>query len=828
MKIGTKYNHLKWKGNIIEKKKPGLHDSPEYFAYDNMNRLISFRDGNLVDKNQRIDKEYDSLGRETKSYLSSTLTPNAPNYAPSANGGTPPIEMSNSNPRDSLTQNFYDGIFPADFPEELAYVADDYYGTIAASSKGQLTGTKVYMPGGNICEYTAMYYDKKGRLIQQKKTNFYAGNEDFYFRYNFVGELLETKHVLHPKNNFPGYTEKIVNLLDYRGRVLEVSHQLNNDMPIVVANYAYDELGKLKGKTMFPNNQNIANRTINYSYHIQGMLKATQSPLFTETLIYGGNNGISLSNFVPSYNGNISAKKTVALLMPDATALNTMTETYKYDQLDRLTNAYHSGNNGSNFSVKNITYDLQGNILSLTRYGLTNTLTAAVTEREYGVVNQIVNTQKGHVVEETQNENSLWPTYGSQTYLPNGTFDDNCFDYNGNTIYDDARETEFTYNHLNLATKICNPSDTMYIQYDAAGNKIRQISGGDTLYFVGSAIYKNSQLSYLSLPEGYYSDGQYFSVIHDYLGSVRLVLDANGNNVQEVNHYGPWGVEYGLSDEPFGVQPFKHQGKERMDITGFSLHNHGARFADNVMGRWTTRDPLEEKDYWNGAYVYCGNNPVRYIDPDGKYFKGANKRRAARIERKAERRIAKLEKTANKLANAGKSIGDLLQRATELKNSTKDIQSMRGDQTTEYRYGRASKKGHPVTEATGTNKKGDQVITMFTEQNMGSKLHESRHGGQHFRNEYNINTGANYGVADEVSAYKAQYAWSGKFTFIDTNKNPSEIDILNASQAGSNPFATTINSIHLIVPSLVNSLVDPGFVPIYPPTDIPLDVWNAN
>jgi RHS repeat-associated protein len=86
----------------------------------------------------------------------------------------------------------------------------------------------------------------------------------------------------------------------------------------------------------------------------------------------------------------------------------------------------------------------------------------------------------------------------------------------------------------------------------------------------------------------------------------------------EVNHYDPWGVEYGLSENPFGIQPFKHQGKERMNITGFSLHNHGARLADNVFGRWTTRDPLETTDYWNSAYVYCGNNPVRYVDNDGR------------------------------------------------------------------------------------------------------------------------------------------------------------------------------------------------------------------
>jgi hypothetical protein len=40
------------------------------------------------------------------------------------------------------------------------------------------------------------------------------------------------------------------------------------------------------------------------------------------------------------------------------------------------------------------------------------------------------------------------------------------------------------------------------------------------------------------------------------------------------------------------------------------------------MARWTTRDPLEEKDYWNSAYVYCGNNPIRYTDPTGMSYDG--------------------------------------------------------------------------------------------------------------------------------------------------------------------------------------------------------------
>lgn len=54
---------------------------------------------------------------------------------------------------------------------------------------------------------------------------------------------------------------------------------------------------------------------------------------------------------------------------------------------------------------------------------------------------------------------------------------------------------------------------------------------------------------------------------------------------------------------------------------------------------------------------------------------------------------------------------------------------------------------------------------MFTERNMGSRLHETRHGGQNARGEFNITTGANYGVADEIAAYRAQYSWSGNLVY---------------------------------------------------------------
>ena len=50
--------------------------------------------------------------------------------------------------------------------------------------------------------------------------------------------------------------------------------------------------------------------------------------------------------------------------------------------------------------------------------------------------------------------------------------------------------------------------------------------------------------------------------------------------------------------------------------------------------RTTTIDPLAEKYYSISPYAWCGNNPVRFIDPNGKWFWEAKNVRDARHEAK--------------------------------------------------------------------------------------------------------------------------------------------------------------------------------------------------
>jgi len=83
--------------------------------------------------------------------------------------------------------------------------------------------------------------------------------------------------------------------------------------------------------------------------------------------------------------------------------------------------------------------------------------------------------------------------------------------------------------------------------------------------------------------------------------------------VYETN-YVPFGPAHGES----GSEEFKYTGKHE-DPSG--LYYFGARCYDPETGRFITEDPvtgsLDDPQGLN-RYVYCRNNPHKYVDPDGK------------------------------------------------------------------------------------------------------------------------------------------------------------------------------------------------------------------
>ena len=42
--------------------------------------------------------------------------------------------------------------------------------------------------------------------------------------------------------------------------------------------------------------------------------------------------------------------------------------------------------------------------------------------------------------------------------------------------------------------------------------------------------------------------------------------------------------------------------------------------GESRYARWTTPDPLADKYYSTSPYAFCNNNPVNFVDPDGRYI----------------------------------------------------------------------------------------------------------------------------------------------------------------------------------------------------------------
>ncbi len=113
----------------------------------------------------------------------------------------------------------------------------------------------------------------------------------------------------------------------------------------------------------------------------------------------------------------------------------------------------------------------------------------------------------------------------------------------------------------------------------------------------------------------------------DYLGSPRLMTDASGNVVWKQDYYA-FGSDYGT---PASGNTHKFTGHVQDAATG-QYYAKARHFTTNL-GRWSQPEPMLKgvppagflvKPQLLNPYVYCSNNPLMYVDPNGLWQNKAN------------------------------------------------------------------------------------------------------------------------------------------------------------------------------------------------------------
>ncbi len=118
---------------------------------------------------------------------------------------------------------------------------------------------------------------------------------------------------------------------------------------------------------------------------------------------------------------------------------------------------------------------------------------------------------------------------------------------------------------------------------------------------------------HVNVPEYMTTSAGTYRIIHDHLGSPRLVVDSGSGAVVQRMDYDSFGQV--LQDTNPGSQPFGFAGGLYDRDTG--LVRFGARDYDPSLGRWTNKDPLLFGGRDSNLYEYAAGDPVNLIDPTG-------------------------------------------------------------------------------------------------------------------------------------------------------------------------------------------------------------------
>jgi len=649
---------------MIIKQLPGA--GQVHLVYDNRDRLIASQDSVQRAASKWLVTKYDHLNRPVmtalksladnrstlQTYLDTCMSQNA--FFESRTTSGVGYTLTNSfNPKlplseaDLLTVTYYDTY---DYPDSLPFNnnvrVSDYYNSTTGKyyceqTRSLVTGSRVKVLDGtehNSSGFrwlvSTIYYDDKYRPIQTLRdlySTVTTDNEILSTQYDFTGKIIKTLTKQVFRDNINEVTETY--LYDHADRLIQIKHKLNSGTDITLASMEYNDLGQLKRKALH-GQIGAGIQDLNYAYNIRGWLEKINNPEVNPTTtstqklnlgLYYNNvpTGLSVS---PQFNGNISA---IAWNTPANT--EALSPAYKqgygftYDPLNRLTAAVYGDSTNFAKSVgannESYTYDLNGNILSLSRY-----------LKETGLIDSLTYTYKNNGISNLLNK--VEDAAGTSGFY-NGSSSTNEYQYDGNgNLTADLNKgyTSILYNYLNLPKQIGTTSEKIKYIYDASGMKLAKVGiENDTSYYAGNFVYKGSSLNYIIHEEGHIEPSEaekYKYYLKDHLGSVRMVVNTNGTGgtIESQKDYYPFGMT--IAEYNGSVVDYGYNGKElqvdSINTKKLDWYDYGARFYDPQIGRWHSVDPMAHEREWLSPYNYCQNDPINRTDPtgalDGDYY----------------------------------------------------------------------------------------------------------------------------------------------------------------------------------------------------------------
>ena len=498
-----------------------------------------------------------------------------------------------------------------------------------ANAAGLMTGSAVRSSTGEYL-LKVIYYDGLGRVVDIRETLLGGGLRTTGFVYSFTNKPL-TETIVLTKGATSTTIVKSYTYNELNDQLESLSIAYNGGTPVTVAEYEYNDLGQ---QTILHQGGNAGD--IGFSYNLRGWTTAINGTNFKEWLYYTDGPGSAC------YNGNISAQ-----LWQSGDENFKRGYKFSYDQYNRMGKAEYGEGDDLTTHKNRYTewvkeYTMSGAIRKLERYGKKS-------DGNYGKIDNLRMYYKGLQVDSVK-EDALPVTYTGAFDFVAKTAQTSGAQYGyseDGTLKWDANKgiSYIKYNRWGTPHSIqfCNGSTISYA-YSALGEKQQivhqtavpnisvpvgtsiylcgsQILSTDTVYYAGDFIFENGQLSKYLFTGGYisFANGQpcYHYYTKDHLGNIRAVVSESGD-VEQTTHYYPFGAVYGDVGQHEELQRYKYNGKELDRMHGLNLYDYGARQYDPLLCRFISFDPQAEDYYHVSPYAYCLNNPVKYVDPDGK------------------------------------------------------------------------------------------------------------------------------------------------------------------------------------------------------------------